>query len=297
MSSDPALLGAPLAAVRYDRVLALVAPLMIGSQYLLYWACERYIKQPKLNAEALKHHSTGGQMSSEQRSHFWKEVSGQVWCCCFHILFSSVALFGAGCYIFGELTPERRVGDYEGMLVAGDVEFLHLQETAALLGSIFAALMASFLFYWFLGWDNDKLQLFHHLAFIGVTVVLARRCSMAFVGITAMAMEGSSPALALMQIFRQLEGELNAKLSTIFTLCFVVSFIFLRVFLFGYGLLATLNMRMTRPQLFPIYVPGWEIDVVLLLLLSGWMLQLYWASQIFKKMARMMQKQQKSKAA
>lgn len=168
--------------------------------------------------------------------------------------------------------------------------------------------------------------------------MLARRCSMVFVGITAMAMEGSSPALALMQIFRQLAGEsefppshaissttcaptgsssrpiallslyfdlvlhlpplhplpmcpclprhlplylcpchplqpplilpfltflcispaaeppsatslhpcpaANAKQGMVWTLIFIISFMFLRVFLFGYGLLSTLYAHM-----------------------------------------------------
>mmetsp|Transcript_46643 Transcript_46643/g.129638 ORF Transcript_46643/g.129638 Transcript_46643/m.129638 type:complete len:208 (-) Transcript_46643:506-1129(-) len=206
------------------------------------------------------------------------------------------------------------------MLVAGDTEFLQLQEVSGLLGSVFAALMASYLWYWIAGWDRDPVQLFHHTAFIGVTFVLARRCSLAFAGITAMAMEGSSPALACMQIFRarpagplaaralsrcgssdrpttpagQLDGDDNAKLNKVFTLAFVASFFFFRVCLFGYGLLTTLGARFTTPQLFPQYVPAWEIDCVLLLLSSGWGLQLYWATLIYKKLVRMLKPKPKA---
>ena len=277
------MLGAALAAERYDRVLAVLAPAMIVSQYVLYALCHRLIR-PKLNADAIKHHGSNGEITAAGWSQLWKDMSGYVWCCCFHIAFSTVAMYGAGSYVFGDATPERSalggahtsmcscaappprcafrspilsaipltgLGDFEEMLVSGDTDFLRLQETSGLLGSIFAALMASFLFYWFLGWDNDKLQvppcwseplsmlvrcahrrestrrpfalcytvalchtvaqLFHHTAFIGVTFVLARRCSLAFVGICAMAMEGSSPALALMQIFRQLDGDCEQR--------------------------------------------------------------------------------------
>ncbi|KAL1515288.1 hypothetical protein AB1Y20_001383 [Prymnesium parvum] len=290
--------GNAFCAERYDRVLATVAPLMIVSQYVLYAACRRFIGQPKVNADALKHHVKDGKMTEAAWAQFWKDLSGQVWCCCFHIAFSCLALYGAANYVvLDDVSPERRLGDYEGLIIAGDAASLQLQEASGLLGSVFAALMVSFLFYWFLGWDNDRTQLFHHIAFMGVSFVLARRCSLPFVGATAMAMEGSSPALALMQIFRQLEGDFNSRLTTIFTLCFVASFFFLRVCLFGYGLLSTLHLRLSTPQLFPKNVPAWEIDIVLLLLLSGWMLQLFWASQICKKLARMMKRKSQGKSA
>jgi len=287
------MLGGPLAVERYDRVLLVLAPAFIVTQYLAYLACRPL--RPKLNAEALKHHKAeDGKLEDAKWAELWKDLSGQVWCAVFQIAFSCVAVYIAGCYVLGEATPERRLGDFEAMLVAGDTEFLQLQEVSGLLGSVFAALMASYLWYWIAGWDRDPVQLFHHTAFIGVTFVLARRCSLAFAGITAMAMEGSSPALACMQIFRQLDGDDNAKLNKVFTLAFVASFFFFRVCLFGYGLLTTLGARFTTPQLFPQYVPAWEIDCVLLLLSSGWGLQLYWATLIYKKLVRMLKPKPKA---
>jgi len=85
-----------------------------------------------------------------------------------------------------------------------------------------------------------------------------------------------------------------AKRRTIPSSVFVASFFFFRVCLFGYGLLTTLGARFTTPQLFPQYVPAWEIDCVLLLLSSGWGLQLYWATLIYKKLVRMLKPKPKA---
>lgn len=93
------MLGAALAQ-RYDRVLVVVGAVMIVSQYALYWACNRWIPQLKLNADAVKHHGKGGKMGATEWSAVWKELSAAVWCACFHIAFSSVAVYGAGCYVF-----------------------------------------------------------------------------------------------------------------------------------------------------------------------------------------------------
>ena len=100
------MLGAALAAERYDRVLAVLAPAMIVSQYILYALCHRLIR-PKLNADAIKHHGSNGEMTAASWSQLWKDMSGYVWCCCFHIAFSTVAMYGAGSYVFGDATPER----------------------------------------------------------------------------------------------------------------------------------------------------------------------------------------------
>lgn len=95
-------------AERYDRVLATVAPLMIVSQYVLYAACRRFIGQPKVNADALKHHVKDGRMTEAAWAQFWKDLSGQVWCCCFHIAFSCLALYGAANYVvLDDVSPER----------------------------------------------------------------------------------------------------------------------------------------------------------------------------------------------
>lgn len=100
-------LGSQLSASRYDRVVCLVAPLFILSQYALYRICRHYIPRPKLSAEAVKHHGKGSELTEKQWEQVWKDMSNQLWCCCFHISFSSVAVYCAYSYVNGQISLER----------------------------------------------------------------------------------------------------------------------------------------------------------------------------------------------
>lgn len=67
---------------------------------------------------------------------------------------------------------------------------------------------------------------------------------------------------------------------------FVIGFVLLRGVLFGLAVLRTLQLRVGSPEAFPRHVPAWELDVVVLLWLAGWLLQLHWLRLIFQKAYR-----------
>ena len=104
---------------------------------------------------------------------------------------------------FSDGSPSHVLGDRAMLIASGELEYVRLQELASFLGSLFGALMIAYTLLWLAGWDRDPVNLGHHLVFLGVSVVLARRSALSYSGLVAMAMEGSSPALNLMNIARQ----------------------------------------------------------------------------------------------
>ena len=120
---------------------------------------------------------------------------------------------------------------------------------------------------------RDPAQLVHHVTFLCVTVVLARRSAMGYSGLVAMAMEGSSPALNAMNICRQLDGKLAESVTIVLFAAFAVLFALLRCLLFGKAVVRVAFLRFFAPDGFPMHVPGWEIDAVVLLWMAGRMLQ------------------------
>jgi len=63
-------------------------------------------------------------------------------------------------------------------------------------------------------------------------------------------------------------------------------FFALRVVLFGVVVVRTWYYRMRAPDGFPMHMYAAEIDLVAILWLAGWLLQLHWLSAIIKKLRR-----------
>ncbi len=272
---------------RYDRLCLVLTPLFIVSQYLMFLLMHHVIRwRPPLNKESIAATSGKGQtmMTETGWRNFSIDASQLIWSGFFHTVYGSAAIAAVSSYANEE--PVRSLGDRGALLASGDVEYIMLQEAAAFLGSIFGALMLFYLFYWCIGWDKGMEQLFHHVTFFGVTIVLARRSALPHSGLWAMAMEGSSPALNAMNLLRQLDGSLAEKSTMLCFLIFVISFFALRCVLFGRVVLRTCYLRLLAPDGFPVHVPAWEIDVVVVLWLAGWLLQLYWLHAIYKKVKR-----------
>ena len=270
---------------RFDRVCLILTPLFILTQYLAFLILHYVCKwRPAVTKDAIK--ALAGRDAKEMTPAAWRtfhiDASQLLWSGFFHCAFGSAAVVAA--LGFDDNAPIRALGDRGALMAAGDLQYIRLQESATVLGSIFGALMLSYLFYWCCGWDKGMEQLFHHLTFFGVTIVLARRSALPQSGLWAMAMEASSPALNAMNILRQLEGrETGAMLAFV---VFILLFFLLRCVLFGKVVLRTCYLRLFDVGGFPLHVPAWEIDVVVMLWLAGWLLQLYWLRAILKKLQR-----------
>lgn len=220
-------------AARYDRIVLTTTPALIACQFVIYFYMLR-VWRPKLTPDAIAIHSGKGrtEMTEEGWKGFHKDASALVMHSAFHLWFGLLAYSGTQAFLV-DSEPSRALGDRGALMAMGDVEYARLQEMAAFLGSIFAALMLEYTFFWLIGWDRDPLQLFHHLTFLGVTVVLARRSAMCESGLMAMAMEGSSPFLNLMNVTRQLDGTIPQTLTMLLFVAFFLSFLYLRCYLFG----------------------------------------------------------------
>lgn len=283
---------------RYDRVLLVVSPLLIVVQYALY----RFLRAswaPPLTKDAVKVWCGPGAVTLDDRgrTRFTRDASHALAGGVLHSVFGTVAFFASQGYASLEPRPERLLGDSGVLLAAGDVEALRLQEIASFLGSVFGAVMVFYTFFWALRWDTDPTMLGHHLCFAGVTIVLARRSALPHSGLVAMAMEGSSPALNLMSIVRQIdEPNCQAAQYVCFGVFFVL-FMALRVALFGSAVVRTVELRLLHAAAFPPHVPAWELDLVVMLWVAGWMLQLYWACSIIRKLARTLRKSAAAPAA
>lgn len=259
-------------SLRYDRLLITLTPVIIVANYALYRFFLAFWR-PKLNADGLR--ASAGKDATEMTQKAWekfhKDSSGLAFGCVFHLWYGYAAYLASSEYY--DQSAFRTLGDRGALMAMGDVEYVRLQESAAFLGSIFGALMLDYLFYMALGWDRDPAQLVHHVTFLCVTVVLARRSAMGYSGLVAMAMEGSSPALNAMNICRQLDGKLAESVTIVLFAAFAVLFALLRCLLFGKAVVRVAFLRFFAPDGFPMHVPGWEIDAVVLLWMAGWMLQ------------------------
>ena len=265
-------IGMDVPSLRYDRTLLVLTPTMILTSFGLYVLQNKYWR-PKLTPEAIKVYAgkEATAMTPRAWSKFHKNSSSIILSGFFHLWFGAAAFLATQYYL--ELDAVRILGDRGSLMATGDVEYVRLQETAAFLGSVFGALMLDYLFFWFLGWDRDPAQLAHHLIFLFVTLVLARRSAMAHSGLVAMAMEGSSPALNLMNTCRELDGQTAEKVTFAAFIVFSLLFVLLRCVNFGRAVVHVLYLRFTSPDGFPRHVPGWEIDLVVLMWLFGWLLQ------------------------
>ena len=189
-------------AARYDRVMVCATPVLVISIYACY-AFLRTRWRPPLKSEAVIVWSGRGAsaMSDKGWDAFHRDTAMLIVGGAFHVWFGTCAV--AASMSFDDDSPPRLLGDRSVLLASGDLEYVQLQEMGAFLGSMFGALMGAYTFYWLVGWDRDPVNLAHHLVFLGVSMVLARRSALTHSGLTAMAMEGSSPALNAMHVLRQ----------------------------------------------------------------------------------------------
>ena len=272
---------------RYDRLVIALTPVFITTQYAFFLVMDRVINwRPALTADAVK--AITGSKTSEMTEAGWRSfhinAAQLVWSGFFHIAYGTAAIFAARGFV--DDAPERSLGDQSALLAIGDIEYVQLQESAALLGSVFGALMMTYLWFWCIGWDKGLEPLFHHLTFFGVTLVLARESALPRSGTIAMAMEASSPALNAMNLLRQLDSPRMQSMSMAAFLLFLLLFCTLRIVFFGHVVLRTCYLRLFSPDGFPLHVATWKTDAVVILWLAGWLLQLYWMLAIFKKILR-----------
>lgn len=279
---------------RYVRSLAILTPALFVTQYLVYLCMRSW--RPKLTQEAVcvyvgRDGRDGRVVPMDARAwlHFRRQTAMLAYNATFHTIFSSAFLSAMHAFS-AEVKPATHLGDWQTLLVAGDVQHLRLVELAGLGGSVFGALMIHFTIIWFLRWDVEPAQLGHHVLFFGVSLVGGRRLAFSHSGIVAMAMEGSSPFLNVASVARLLDTPAAARVTLPIFLCFSILFFWLRVWAFGHAALFTLRMRLLQPEAFPAHVPLWESTVVVALWVAGWALQLYWAALIVKKAARQAQR-------
>jgi hypothetical protein len=292
-SSAFAMEDGPISKTRYDRVLLVLTPALTIAQLALYKFLLAYWR-PQLSKEAISIWAGKGATAMTRSAwvKFHRETSALVFSCLFHMWFGTYGLVSAFAYTDG--APYRILGDVGSLMASGDVEFLRLQETASFLGSVFGALMLQYSFFWVIGWDRDVTNIVHHIVFFAVTIVLAREGAMGHSGLVAMAMEASSPALNAMNIARQLQGPFAESLTLVLFVLFFLAFIVLRGVLFGRAALQVLYLRLFLPDGFPMHVDGWKVDLVVLLWLAGWLLQLHWLRLIAKKLYRKLSRGQKA---
>merc|ERR1711879_105143 len=98
----------------------------------------------------------------------------------------------------------------------------------------------------------------------------------------AMSMEISTVFLNLALLCSWFDSKMCKLASTVLGLMFVVSFIALRIFFFGYGLLVQWGEFVEAPSLAPLPTPLAAFCLVLYSL--GWCIQVYWLVPIGKEL-------------
>eukprot|EP00756_Hemistasia_phaeocysticola_P056906 Hpha_TRINITY_DN33550_c0_g1::TRINITY_DN33550_c0_g1_i1::g.171131::m.171131 len=165
---------------------------------------------------------------------------------------------------------------------------LRVHNFAALIGELFLGYTMYMTVMLFMGWDKGVDTLIHHIAFITLAWFQVGYGVFVRVGLWAMSMELSTPALYVHLVYRQIEGETASKLSSCSAIVFGLLFILVRIIGFGYGVITAAVSTITHFDTVlpdkPDAIPKELGLFILLLMFGGWALQLYWATFIFGKL-------------
>lgn len=199
------------------------------------------------------------------------------------------------CFKYDNLDPLNFENDPDIMTDAD----LQLHNQCVFIGELFLGYILFMTVMWCIGWDDGCDTIVHHIAFICITFLQGQYGCMVKLGLAAIMMELSTPALYGMLVFRQIAGrgpdgaadpDVAHPIADICAPVFAVLFIVTRVFCFGWQLWETVVITaMHWSTVFPgkpNSLPAYQGMTLLVLYTFGWAMQLFWAKTLVQKMLR-----------
>eukprot|EP00755_Sulcionema_specki_P019979 Sspe_Gene.70815::Locus_41850_Transcript_1_1_Confidence_1.000_Length_1180::g.70815::m.70815 len=187
-------------------------------------------------------------------------------------------------------TPGQAAGNRAALSAAP--EWYDRHNAAQVNGEIFTGYAVYITIMWLLGWEKGVDKIIHHVVFLFLAVTLAGSNVFARLSSFAMAMELSTPFLNINLISDWFDGRLFRITHLIMGSLFILSFVFLRIGVFGYGLFTTMYHYYMDRSIAPLPEPlAWA---VLLLFLGGWLIQVYWLGPIWSKIVGVLGKKKKA---
>eukprot|EP00658_Telonema_sp_P-2_P045448 TRINITY_DN3340_c0_g1_i2.p1 TRINITY_DN3340_c0_g1~~TRINITY_DN3340_c0_g1_i2.p1 ORF type:complete len:302 (+),score=74.53 TRINITY_DN3340_c0_g1_i2:126-1031(+) len=172
-----------------------------------------------------------------------------------------------------------------------------------LLGHLFGAWAFYQLTWLLLGWQKGFDNWAHHLMFCTIAVINPYFFTIYEATGFALAMEISSPALSAMIIFRSATGRMQLlgstwdyrEIETAAGLVFCPVFLVVRVLLFGYGLWRSVQVWFVQPESVMVALGSRASGAKLIqgIYFAAWLLQLFWARIVVKKVLRKIRGQPK----
>eukprot|EP01062_Namystynia_karyoxenos_P063958 TRINITY_DN56807_c0_g1_i1.p1 TRINITY_DN56807_c0_g1~~TRINITY_DN56807_c0_g1_i1.p1 ORF type:complete len:304 (+),score=108.79 TRINITY_DN56807_c0_g1_i1:82-993(+) len=134
---------------------------------------------------------------------------------------------------------------------------------------------------WLAGWEEGLDKIAHHIVFLFLAVVLAGSGAMGRLSSTAMSMEFSTVFLNSNLIFGWIKHPVAKMLHLGHGVCFVLSFVALRIIFFGRGLMMQWRDFLADGNAAPL--PPALTALCIGLFTGGWLLQVYWLLPIYHK--------------
>lgn len=139
------------------------------------------------------------------------------------------------------------------------------------------------LLFWLLRWETGMDVFVHHLGFMVAGILVLWVQMYPKLSAAAIGMEVSSPFLSLHTLFRQLEGDTCAMISSLSAAVFSGLFFVVRIFFYGYVVLEFQYLYYKRWDVFPSWADPVLTAAIGSVFLVGWVLQLFWASMVVAK--------------
>ena len=194
----------------------------------------------------------------------------------FHCYLGPAAINAA---VLSEGCPwEASVGN-RAALEGSQKEWMPLVNYQGIMGEIFMGYAFYITIMWVAGWEEGFDKIVHHIVFLFLSLVLAGNFAYPRLAAFAISMEASTIFLDV-----NMMSGWYPKLKIVhllFGVLFILSFIALRIFFFGYGMFIALKGFAENPTAAPIPVP--LSALVLFLFSGGWVLQVYWTQKIVAK--------------
>lgn len=164
----------------------------------------------------------------------------------------------------------------------GFAEYDAMQQTTALAGLMFTTFTLADLIVGSIHGLNTWDYIWHHISFIGAGVLFRGNCMLPFNGAALLAMEVSTPFLNWMIFFRHRGASYKTHV-VVSGVLFLLTYIVFRIIINIYATLVLIIFVVGNGG--PENVPRWQTHLLIVAVVSGAILQLFWLPKIWEAFA------------
>ena len=161
----------------------------------------------------------------------------------------------------------------------GNQDWIDISNANSCVGFVFTGYAAYITVMWILRWEHGFDKIAHHIVFLSLALLLSGTNSFSELAVYAISMELSTIPLNINIITSHLKSA--RKLHLLSGLLFIITFVVVRIFFFGYGL--AMNISYFIEDSSKCHLPYPVAATVLTAFSGGWLLQVYWLKPIIAK--------------